>query len=672
MQAGHLLLPTASPAPRIAGAPRRRAKRWLSARVAVVLILLALLLLPVTVGVRLAVAGVHLYHQLQTAQTEITASEAALKTLTTGKLDVAALDSASAHLSRADTALGAARAQEAMLAWTLPLAANVSAASDATALPVLLDLAHQVVLGGEAALAGVRPLAVLVAGQAAAGTSASSAKTQVGAAFLAALDTGRPQFQAAQADFARAASELGRVPPQMLGGRVAHLLSSLATRLPELQQGVAALDVLPALLGAHGTRNYLLVAMDSDDLRPTGGFFGSWGVVTVQNGAITHLDYRSFQRWVYGGAPDPGVPFPAPLYHYFADQGGFGPQTHWMMQDSWYPDFPTQARQMERFQGVYDPGVHIDGVIVVGLSLFRGFLNLTGPIQVPGYSQTVTSQNFEQTLFAFDYGNLVQVEQSQGHDFVDKDFLVKVVHSTVDRLLQLPHAQLMPLGQMVQGVFGSADAFVYLNQPIEESLIQRLHWDGAIASGAGDYLMLNEASMSNNKRIQYVTRAVTYTVDFSKPGLPVATLAVTYHNPTPPPGAPSGGVPEYRNYLRVYAPAGSQLVRATGYGAPISQSSDAGKTVFGGYLVIQPGTSVTVTLTYHLPAPLAFHPGGAYALTIQKQGGIAMLPVRVTLVWPAGEQPTDLTTGAVADAKGSGSAWQLSVQLNTTLGLTWT
>lgn len=50
--------------------------------------------------------------------------------------------------------------------------------------------------------------------------------------------------------------------------------------------------VLPAMLGAEGTRNYLIVAENNVEIRANGGFGGSQGVVTVTNGQMTIGDFQ--------------------------------------------------------------------------------------------------------------------------------------------------------------------------------------------------------------------------------------------------------------------------------------------------------------------------------------------------------------------------------------------
>ena len=49
---------------------------------------------------------------------------------------------------------------------------------------------------------------------------------------------------------------------------------------------------LPAILGWNEPRRYLILTQDPAEIRPTGGFVGSYGIVAFDNGSITELPVR--------------------------------------------------------------------------------------------------------------------------------------------------------------------------------------------------------------------------------------------------------------------------------------------------------------------------------------------------------------------------------------------
>ena len=67
-----------------------------------------------------------------------------------------------------------------------------------------------------------------------------------------------------------------------------HKLDSLAPKLDTyLGYANVAMSALPGLLGLTGQESsFLMFSMDSDELRPTGGFLGNYAVVTLANGKL--------------------------------------------------------------------------------------------------------------------------------------------------------------------------------------------------------------------------------------------------------------------------------------------------------------------------------------------------------------------------------------------------
>ena len=82
----------------------------------------------------------------------------------------------------------------------------------------------------------------------------------------------------------------------------------------------------------------------------------------------------------------------------------------------------------------------------------------------------------------------------------------------------------------------------------------------------------------------------------------------------------------YWDYLRVYAPAGSEMVAAEGLERTKTERGEGNTTVFSGEFVLKPGESHEVVLRYRLPNSVAAEP---YRLFVRKQAGTAAPPLRV-------------------------------------------
>ena len=75
--------------------------------------------------------------------------------------------------------------------------------------------------------------------------------------------------------------------------QVKSLMSTLA---PIADSATELKDTLPAMLGAEGKRNYLIIACTSAEMRSSVGFAGSYGLMTVDNGKISLGDFFGFDQ----------------------------------------------------------------------------------------------------------------------------------------------------------------------------------------------------------------------------------------------------------------------------------------------------------------------------------------------------------------------------------------
>src|SRR5213075_2703937 len=55
----------------------------------------------------------------------------------------------------------------------------------------------------------------------------------------------------------------------------------------EARRAAAAAKLAPAIFGGNGDRRYLLVVQNNAESRATGGFIGSYGIITAKGGKLT-------------------------------------------------------------------------------------------------------------------------------------------------------------------------------------------------------------------------------------------------------------------------------------------------------------------------------------------------------------------------------------------------
>ncbi|MCZ7568456.1 MAG: DUF4012 domain-containing protein [Ardenticatenaceae bacterium] len=447
-----------------------------------------------------------------------------------------------------------------------------------------------------------------------------------------------------QARLGRAAEALARAQAarERIGAGHAtlfnHLLERLDLLLPLARAATDAGPSLPWLLGTDHPRHYLLLAQNSDELRATGGFITSIGLLTIQSGRIAALDFKDSIEVDNWTVPHPNPPDPFRRY--------MGIDL-WVTRDAnWSPDFPTAARQVADLY-YNDTGLRVDGVIAADLQTLVLLVEGAGPLRFPGSNRAVTGESVLPTIeeLWMPPGGVApprdvrQWTPAQAEWWRRrKDFIPGLMRALIDRLQTRPDR--VDAGRLLAAVstaLGEKHLQLSFEHPEAQAWARAQHWAGALDPvRPGDYLLVVESNMGYNKANRAVRRVASYQVTLEPPTA-TATLTMTYtHMLAGPPSCDQlvqyAGSYEamaarcYRSYVRVYVPAGSALRAAEGI-RDVEQWDEAGRTVFGGFLTVAPTTSRVVSFRYDLPQTVLVN--GQYMFFAQKQAGTGDLPLYV-------------------------------------------
>ncbi|MGH2448075.1 MAG: DUF4012 domain-containing protein, partial [Chloroflexota bacterium] len=160
-------------------------------------------------------------------------------------------------------------------------------------------------------------------------------------------------------------------------------LSTFDRDLPKLETLSRGLQLLPALLGMHRPQTYLIAYQDSLELRSTGGFIGSYSLMTVRNGRVVNNGFRGTD---FGNDENLSIPPPQPVALYNQEKA-------WLFRDAnWSPNFPTTAA-LEQFFLRLDAHRAVDGVIDLTPQAAADLLEATGPLYIRPYHRWVNAGN---------------------------------------------------------------------------------------------------------------------------------------------------------------------------------------------------------------------------------------------------------------------------------------
>ncbi len=393
-----------------------------------------------------------------------------------------------------------------------------------------------------------------------------------------------------------------------------------------LDDGVPLLETLPPLLGFPEQKTYLFVLENNAEMRPTGGFIGTYGIVTLDKGHLQSFftdDVYNLDRFT----PAARRPLaPAHLAKYLE-------QPRWYLRDAnWDPDFPTSAktilqfyqdelREAQKNPRLQSTSSQIDGVIAITPEAIRPLLTLTGPITVQ--DQTFTSENLTDAL---EYEVEINFRQRGIPRPQRKDIISELGHELISKILAMPVSKWPDVVHSVRTALDEKHLLIYTGNPPLDASLAAQGWNGALEYPVQDYLSIFDANLFSLKTDPYVSRSIFYTVSQDAVGF-MGDVEIVYAYPA---GGPAWKTKGYRTWTRVYVPKGSVLISTSGAmvdegvtrPGEVETRLEHDKTVFGAFLAVEVGEVKRLRFTYRLPAQVqAAIAGGQYELLIQKQPG---------------------------------------------------
>lgn len=515
--------------------------------------------------------------------------------------------------------------------------------------------------------------------------------------------------------------------------KIAHMTDALTAALPHLESGIEQLngvsersvpaayrvafsrirenvrlaladlkrtsDASPTLLdaiGANGKRRYLVVFQNANELRPTGGFIGSFALMDLEDGAIAKMEIPAGGSYDLRGGFNSRIMAPDQLRLVNA---------RWEFQDAnWFPDFPTSARSLMWF---YEKsgGPTVDGVIAITSNVMQELLRTAGPIDMPEYGKTITAENF-----ALETQKAVEIEYDRETNR-PKQIISDMAPKLLKKLVDGGSNDLPKLAGSLGNALAAKDIQVYLRDENAQRVADGFGWTGALRPIANaDYLAVIDTNIAGGKTDGVIKQHVRHETRFEETGGIIDTVTITRTHEGKA-GELFTGIKNI-DYLRVYVPKGSTLLSAEGFRAPadgyflpqdttlqpsamlaavegpttideISKTTihdETDLTVFGNWIQLEPGETKTVVLSYRLPfrlddltrkpetwqdrlkAALGAHVATTeLKLIVQKQAGATQRSFESRLLVPKG---WSIRTSVPEEAKVSDGRLELATPLD--------
>ncbi len=477
------------------------------------------------------------------------------------------------------------------------------------------------------------------------------------------IENALPHVLTAQAALAKVDAS---VVPAAYTEKIVKLQSETPAIAQSMQEFLTFVHTLTFLLGGDSTMRYLALFQNNTELRPTGGFVGSFAEIDMDNGAIANMRLPGGGTYDVQGQLDAFVEAPQPL-------SLINPR--WEFQDgNWFPDFPTSAKKMQWFYE-HAGGPTTDGVVAVNATFIEKLLDVVGPIEMPEYGITLNAENF---VFATEKAVEVDADKTKN---TPKAILGDMAPKLIEKIKAADTKTLIALVMLVEKGLVEKDIQVYFRNNDAEKTMQDLGFGGAIAQTKGDYLMVVDTNIGGGKTDAVIDQHIDQQVTIAESGMVQddITLTKTHHGMASALFSGKNNV----DYVRFYVPEGSVLLSADGFEAPskaLFEASDVpltadddlsivmsgqtrdsisgmdiwnefGKTVFGGWVQTAPGETQVIHVSYRIPQvlfsadadtsllarlrrQLGFDNHDGYSLFVQKQSGVVSRTTTVHVKYP--------------------------------------
>lgn len=372
---------------------------------------------------------------------------------------------------------------------------------------------------------------------------------------------------------------------------------------------------LATLLGMDKPTKYLILFQNNMELRPTGGFIGSFATILFDKGRLTEIvvnDVYSADGQLKGHV-DP----PDPIRMYLGEGG-------WYMRDAnWDPSFPESASKIEWFLEK-ETNNKVDGVIAIDLNFVQKLLKITGPIFLTDFDKTISAENL--------YANTQnEVESNFFPGSIKKaSFLTSLAKQLMVEIQSINSDKYFALIKEIYLALEERHLQFYLHDFNAQESIYNLGYAGklnlnidcGIRCFEDDYSVV-DANVGVNKSNIYIKRSQVLKFKASKKSIQ-NELLVTYQN-TASQSVGNSGV--YKSYTRVLVPKEASIVGVRLYDDKGNYEDikydkiNANDRQEIGFLInILPGDTKRVQIVWNIDSEILAN-GGEIKLKIIKQAG---------------------------------------------------
>lgn len=412
---------------------------------------------------------------------------------------------------------------------------------------------------------------------------------------------------------------------QWLPGRFREKLNEgkekLASKRKSAEEIRKILPILPEFLGLDGKRReYMVLLQNENELRATGGFIGSYAILSFEGGHWLGFEVKDIYE--ADGQLKGHVEPPEEIKKYLGEAA-------WFMRDAnWQASFPLAAKDIQWFLEK-ETGRKVDGVIGLNLAAVKAVLGVTGELYVPDFGEKVNQGNlYEQAEYYSENKFFAGSVQKAS-------FLGAVSKQLMEEIKTAKGGEGQNLLTAVMNLLDQNEVQILLNKNEEAKILAGAGWDGSIYEGKcngekcfADYLYIVESNFGVNKANYFLYRNIEREIVIGEKTIK-NTLKIVYENTAKSSAWPGG---DYKNYMRIYVPS-EAVVKEINWsengsgekkvisGSDLKISQVTGKKEIGFLVKVPVGKKINVEINYTEDVDLNSLQNFSYLSYIQRQSG---------------------------------------------------
>lgn len=367
---------------------------------------------------------------------------------------------------------------------------------------------------------------------------------------------------------------------------------------------------LGKILG-KGEKKYLLLFANNRELRPGGGFIGSFAVMIFRDS--TFADFKIYDVYDADGQLVEHVEPPEPIRRFLN-------QPNWFLRDSAFsPDFLENYVQAKYFLEKEMKFSDFSGALLLTTSAIENIIEPFDEVFLPDFNEFVNKENF-----------YIKAQIYSEKDFFPgstkkKNFLASLTRQI---LLNINKTSTKDIGLALKKSLDEKQMVMIFEDSEIQKVLDSFYWSGrviyprcptAALNCIPDFIFPIDANLGVNKANFFINRTMDLEINIDSDGVINHKFSIQFKNDSTEGIFPGG---TYKNYFQLYLPKNAVITTITKDGTLVEDYTEKNEEFkkIGFFLEIKPKNILDLIVKYKLPDTV-LKGNNYYQLVIQKQIG---------------------------------------------------